>query len=148
MQVLPHASTWPQALAALVHPTAAVGPVSLLSETADALCARVEAVTRGADLGTTARAIRRATVTAVFGAAELYATQAAARSSSSHAHDGDNDGEDAEVSAAHSAVAAFVDRRVAQVDVARAVLPAQLPSLVDGAAAVFRNVVGLPQRRT
>jgi len=43
------------------------------------MCARVEAVVPNVDRGRTARGLRRAALTAVFGAAELYATQAVAR---------------------------------------------------------------------
>jgi len=132
--MLPHAATWPQALATLAQPDSSLTAATLLGETADAICSAVDArlvpPAGGSAASPTPRALRHATAATVYAASELYATQLGGAVGSDDAR-----------------VTAFVDRRLAQAEGLRAAVPPEIPELLDGALAIGKNILGLPQRR-
>eukprot|EP00035_Acanthoeca_spectabilis_P037652 m.46518 g.46518 ORF g.46518 m.46518 type:complete len:313 (+) comp8774_c0_seq1:60-998(+) len=128
--ILPHAASWTQALATLAQPSAVPTAAGLIAETAEAICEATEARTGASTVGA-ARKARSVAVGTVLGAAELYATQLAGQ----------------DPVAAREAVGEFVDRRLGQLNLARAAIPPGLPELFVGAVAVAKNILGINQRR-
>jgi ubiquinone biosynthesis protein COQ9 len=129
--ILPHIGSWPQALAILAQPNVLPSATRLIGETAEAITNTVEART-GVPTDGLERMARQTGVAAVYGAAELYATQVA--------------GPDPEVSRIE--IGQFVDRRLLQLNAVRAVIPPELPTILEGFVAVGKNILGFPQRRS